>query len=193
MAALKTRGYSMTSTLQFIEETYEPARRERIYAQLSPEVRSAHGSYKSIEWYPVQHFAELLRGIASEAGAREEDKREELVKAGQFIAGVAASTFLKLLMKVLTPTLFAKKIPSLWERDNQGGFFESDITRADDGIIVFKLREVGGYDWIAPVALGWVTFALRSMGKTVLEARLDGWSAAAPGPDGVDIFIQWQK
>ena len=193
MPAFMTRGYSMMSTLRFIEETYDRERQERIFAQLSPEVRDALRTHKGIEFYPARHFSELLRGIAKEAGGDDTKMQAELVRTGQFIAGVAASTFLKLLMKVLTPTLFAKKIPSLWERDNQGGYFEADVSKADEGIILFNLKDIEGYDYVGPVALGWITFAMDAMGKKVLEARLDGWSSESPGPKNVTVHLRWQR
>jgi hypothetical protein len=183
----------MMSTLKFIDTGYEAPVRQRILDQLSPEVRRTVGTYKEIDWYPSAHFSELLRGIAAAGGASDEQAREELVRAGQFIAGVAASTFLKLLMKVLTPTLFAKKIPSLWERDNQGGSIETDLSQADAGQIVFWLRDVGGYDFIAPVAVGWIEFAMQAMGRKVLERTLSGWSLAQPGPAEARIDLRWEK
>jgi hypothetical protein len=193
MAEFKTRGYSVTSTLKFIDATYDVPTRQRILDQCSPEVKSTSGKYKDIEWYPAAHFSELLRGIAATRGGSDEGAREELVRAGQFIANVAANTFLKLFMKVLTPPLFAKKIPSLWDRDNQGGRMETDLSKADEGRIVFFLQDVGGYDYIAPVAVGWVAFAMQAMGKTVLERTLTGWSLAQPGPAQARIDLSWKK
>jgi hypothetical protein len=193
MGAFKTRGYSMISTLKFIDTAYDTPTKKRIFDQLSDEVRSSVGSYRDIEWYGTQHFSELLRGIAAVGEGNEDRAREELTRAGQFIAGVAASTFLKLLMKVLTPTLFAKKIPSLWERDNQGGAIETDLREADAGKIVFLLRDVGGYDYIAPVAVGWIAFAMQAMGKKVLDRTLTGWTLAEPGPANARIDLRWQR
>jgi hypothetical protein len=183
----------MTSTHKFIDATYDAPTRQRILEQLSPEVRNAVGKYKDIEWYSAVHFSEPLRGIAATRAGNEEEAREELVRAGQFIANVAASTFLKLFMKVLTPSLFAKKIPSLWDRDNQGGKMETDLTKADDGRITFFIRDIGGYDYIAPVAVGWVSFAMQAMGKKVLERSLKGWSLAEPGPAEARIDLAWQR
>ncbi len=193
MATFMTRGYSMVSTLRFIEETYDSERQERIFAQLSPEVRSALRTYKGIEFYPVQHFTELLRGIAKEAGDDETAVRNEIARAGEFIAGVATSTFLKLLMKVLTPTLFAKKLPSLWERDNQGGQFVADVSKADEGRLTLELKDIEGYDYIGPIALGWVRFAMSAMGEKVLESSLEGWSLANPSPKTVTLRLRWEK
>jgi hypothetical protein len=193
MTSFQTRGYSMLGTQKFIDTAYDAALRQRIRDQLSPEVREKVGTYRDVEWYPAQHFIELLRGIALGAGTNEEKAREELIRAGHFIAGLAASTFLRLVMKVLTPTLFAKKIPSLWARDNQGGYFETDLSDAGNGKIVFRLREVEGYDYIGPVAVGWIDFAMQTMGKKVVERTISGWSLEKPGPAEIRIDLRWQR
>jgi hypothetical protein len=193
MRGFKTRGYSVASTLKFIDATYDAPTRQRILDQCSPEVKSGGGKYKDIDWYSAMHFTELLRGIAATRGGSDEAAREELVRTGHFIANVAANTFLRLFMRVLTPPLFAKKIPSLWDRDNQGGRMETDLSKADEGRIVVLLRDVAGYDYVAPVAVGWVAFAMQAMGKTVLGRTLTGWSLAQPGPSEARIDLSWRK
>jgi hypothetical protein len=193
MSGFKTRGYSMIGTLKFIDATYDETAKARIMEQLSPEVRKAIGTYREIEWYDAKHFSELLRGIAKEAGDGDAAAEAALVKSGHFIASIAASTFLRLLMRVLTPSLFAKKIPSLWTRDNQGGAIETDMSEADNGRIVFHVVDVGGYDYIVPVAAGWIAFAMEAMGEKVLERKIIGWSAGEPGPKTARIDLRWQK
>lgn len=192
MGDFKTRGYSMLGTLKYIDSVIGAEGKERIVAQLSPDVRDALSSYKEIGWYPSHHFSELLRGIVKEGESTNQVAEEALVKTGQFVAGLAVNTFLRLLMKVLTPSLFAKKIPSLWERDNQGGLIEADLKDADSGKIVFNLRDVGGYDYIVPVAGGWISFAMQAMGKTVLERKISGWTLEQPGPANARIDLRWQ-
>src|SRR5258707_4380639 len=113
-----TRGYTMLGTLSFIDKNYDNATRERLYRTLSPNVRGSIGTYKPVEWYDRIHFVELLRGIASLQGT-ETGAYKELVRCGQSVAEMATNTFLKLLMKILTPTLFAQKIPDIWLRDNR--------------------------------------------------------------------------
>lgn len=170
-------------------EAHLASSRGTILEQLSPEVRAMIGTYKEIEFYPITHWCEVLRGIASLYGNDEAAAERELAKCGEFIAHHATGTFLRLIMKVLTPTLFAKKIPSLWTRDNTKGEFAADLSEVDNGRMVFRLSKAGGLDYIGPVAKGWVNFAMKTMGRPPTSIKLSGWSLAQPGPDEIEIEI----
>src|SRR5690242_2572088 len=114
------RGYALLGTLSYLDGVLakdKPA----VLEQLSPEIRSAIGSYKQVEWYPIRHWCELLRGIAATAGDDEKRAIELLSNCGESIGQLAMTTFLKLLLKIMTPSVFSSKLPSIWERDNNSG------------------------------------------------------------------------
>lgn len=186
----KTRGYSMTATWAYIDATHDAAVREKIVEQLSPEVRKALGTYKDIEFYPAVHFGDVLRGLGVVVGKDSAGAEKEIEACGSFIARQATNTFLRLIMRVLTPTLFAKKIPSLWSRDNTNGAFSVDFSGADKGRLVFTLKDIGEYPFIAPCAKGWIGFAMKTMGRNIESMKLSGWSLEAPAPDEVKIDLQ---
>src|SRR5688572_16476815 len=80
----------------------------RAMEKLSSGVRSALAEAKSAEWYPVAHLAEVFRAIAGLGNGDEERARQYLVAAGSYNAREATNTFLRLLMRMLTPTIFAR-------------------------------------------------------------------------------------
>ncbi len=186
-----TRGYTILGTMAYVDKNYDEGKRNRFLSTLSPVVRDTIGGYKPVEWYDRIHFVELLRGIAS-LQATEQNAYKELVRCGQSVAELATNTFLKLFMKILTPTLFAKKIPDIWLRDNKSGRFTADLSRVDQNILRMHLMDVAGYDHVGPVAVGWITFAMGRMGKQGLDCRLSGWSLATPGPKDLYFDITWQ-
>ena len=186
-----TRGYSMLASWKYVDSTYDATTKQAIVDQLSPEVQQALGTYKEIEFYPVQHWSEILRGIATVVGKTDAKAEQELVACGTFIATEATNTFLRLLMRVLTPNLFAKKIPSLWTRDNTAGSFSVDLSAADAGRYTFKLTGVDGYPYCGPVAMGWIAFAMKSMGCRTKSLKLSSsWSLANPGPNELSIELE---
>lgn len=186
----KTRGYSMTSAWAYVDATYDSAVREKIVEQLSPEVRKALGTYKDIEFYPAVHFGDVLRGVGVVVGKDDAGAEKEIEACGGFIARQATNTFLRLIMRVLTPTLFAKKIPSLWSRDNTNGAFSVDFSGSDKGRLIFTLSNIADYPYVAPCAKGWIGFAMKTMGRTVDSMKLTGWSLANPSPNEVKIDLQ---
>lgn len=184
-----TRGYTFTATWGYIDKHHAEAR-SRIIEQLSPGARAEVGTYKDIEFYPAEHWCEILRAIASLANGDEAKAEHDLVAVGEYIAQQATNTFLRLIMRVLTPTLFAKKVPSLWGRDNTRGTFTTDVSEADNGRLRFRLSDIGGLDHVSVVAKGFISFAMKTMGRPPKSMTVAGWSLAQPGPDEVEIDVQ---
>jgi hypothetical protein len=187
------RGYTMIGCLAYIDERYDEATRKRLYDGLSPDVRTNMSSYKRVEWYPRAHLVDFLRGIAAVHGSDDEAAFRDIVACGQSVAKDAASTFLRLLMKILTPVLFAKKIPDIWARDSQGGKMTADASRVGERLLVMHLTDVEGFDHIGPLAVGWISFAMTAMGKKGVQGKAKGWSLATPGPRDLQIDMTWQS
>jgi hypothetical protein len=184
------RGYSLKQTAKYIDSKFEPEARRRVQETLPAAVRGAIPTYEPAEWYPRDHSAALFRGIASIRNS-EEASYQDLVGCGEFIASEATNTFLKLLMRIMSPTLFAKKIPEFWKRDQRGGYFEADVSKADEALILMKLADVEGYDHIGIVSIGWILFGMNALGKKDVKVKQRGWSLDRPGPREVEYEITW--
>src|SRR6185503_15093867 len=112
----KIKSYGFNATLEFIEKNYDEAARKRILGALSPQAQSFMETAKKAQWAPPSYSAELWTGIAKEHAASG-DAQEQLVKAGRYQGAYATNTYLKLLMKMLTMKMFAKKFPDICARD----------------------------------------------------------------------------
>lgn len=183
------RGYSLRQTARYLESKFDPDTRKRMLDAMPASSRSMLTSFDAAEWYPRDHSAVLFRAIAGARGG--ENSYQDLVACGEFIASEATNTFLRLLMRIMTPTLFAKKVPEFWKRDQRGGHFEVDVTRADDGRIGMKLVDVEGYDHIGIVSIGWIQFGMNALGKKSVTVEQNGWSMATPGPRTISYEIGW--
>ncbi|HEU4582614.1 MAG TPA: hypothetical protein VFS67_30365 [Polyangiaceae bacterium] len=187
------RGYILKQSVSFIESDYfSPQTRRAIFDGLPPEVSSALPVIKPAEWYSRDYLMEMLRGIArvknTDAGAY-----EDLVAYGTYVSTEATNTFLKLLLKMLTPTLFAKKIPEVWQRDHRNsGAFEVDVQHANEGLIKLRLVGAGGFDHVGITSIGFISNALKTMGKSDVRMTQTGWSLATPGPDRIDYELRWK-
>jgi hypothetical protein len=180
----------MIGAMSYIDATYDEATRRQIYDALPADVRAARKTYKRVEWYPVEHFSAFLREIAN-LQKNEADASSSVADCGSAVARDAANTFLKLLMRVLTPVLFAKKLEKIWARDHDFGAIKTDISQADEKVIKIRIEDVEGYDFIGPLAVGYFRFAIGSMGKKGLKVHMEGWSLANPGPRDLDYTITW--
>jgi hypothetical protein len=185
------RGYSVKQQLNFLETQYDPGVSQRLLAQVPENVRRDLTVVKPADWYPREHSVHILRAIASHGGKDEGAVQSDLVRCGTFIATEATNTFLKLLMKMLTPALFAKKIPDFWQRDMKGGHFEVDTTEASSGRIQLRLCDIAGFDHIGIVSMGWISFGLKAMGKSDVNIKQQGWSLTTPGANKVTYDVTW--
>jgi len=186
------RGYVLVQSLSFIESSYFDAQaRRRIMDAVPSEVMKALPDLKPHQWYPRDTLIALQRAVA---GSKDTEREiyDVLVAYGVHVCQEATNTFLRILLRLLTPGLFAKKIPDFWRRDHQGsGQFEVDVQRANEGIIKLRLVGAGGFDHIAIPSIGFVTHVLKGMGKSDVRMTQKGWSLATPAPNEVDYEILW--
>lgn len=186
------RGYSISQTAVFIDKHFDAATSSRLKNELPADVKAALQTMKPAEWYPREYEIALLRAIAS-VKSNDDGAYADLLACGEFVASEATNTFLKILMKMLSPTMFAKKVPEFYDRDNKNnGRFEVDVSRAGEGRIDMSLIGADGFDHMPVTAIGWVTFGLKAMGKKTVEARQKGWALATPSPHEVKYEVTWK-
>src|SRR5688572_6499721 len=122
---MQGRGYVLAATVSFLNETVGPAKAQEIFDRLSPDLRRVVRNVQPAEFYPIPLFAELNRAMVEHlAGTDEEKGRQVLLQCGRHTGREASNTFLKLLMKMLTPKLIVKKLPDFWRRDFNFGRIE---------------------------------------------------------------------
>ncbi|HUQ02097.1 MAG TPA: hypothetical protein VM261_06340 [Kofleriaceae bacterium] len=189
MSTAQIRGYSLRQTARYLDHKFDPDTKKRLIETMPHGSRSMLSSFDAAEWYPRDHSTALFRAIATARGG--DAAFDDLVGCGEFIASEATNTFLRLLMRIMTPTLFAKKIPEFWKRDQRGGAFEVDVSEADKGRIGMKLVDVEGYDHIGIVSIGWIQFGMSALGKKGVKIEQDGWSPANPGPSEIRYQVSW--
>jgi hypothetical protein len=158
-------------------------------AKLSREVLECAANTSGSTLVSAEYAAEIYRKLAALADS-EDKARELLIVCGKEHAFEASNTFLRLIMKVLTPTLLAKKLPDVWKRDCTMGNVVAEVY---EDRIRNRYHDIGGFDHIAPVAIGFVQFALEAMGKTITKAELHDWSLTTPAPETFSFDVHWKK
>ena len=190
MSESMIRGYSLRRTAAFIDVHFDPDTAARVKRDIRDSLELA-ATVKPAEWYPRRHSAAMFRAIAT-AKQDPTDIYRDLVACGTYICAEATNTFFRVLLKIMTPALFAKKLPSFWNRDHQGGGYEYDISDVDNKVLALRLVNVADYDHIAPVAVGFCEFVLSTMGKRGVRIVESNWSIDAPAPADVDFRVTWE-
>ena len=185
------RGYMVVSALEYIENNYDDATKRRMFDALSPEVRRAVSDIDKVQWYPRKYTEELLTQIAQAHVPDEKRVHDALVGVGRTVAKNATNSFLRLFMKIMTPSLFFRKLNDLWARDHREGQITCDLSQIDDNVMRVALKEIDGYDYIGPVGGAFVMFALETMGKKNVSVETRGWSLQTPTPSAVEYYVTW--
>ena len=187
---LRARAYMARSTAAFMGATFGSRKADQILEGLSSAARAATTELKPADWFSVNVYAELLNALAAQSNGNVDDARDNLIGCGEYVAREASNTFLKMLMRILTPSLFASKLPTLWRRDFSGGRLEADIQQDR---LVCRMFEIKGFDHAPCTAAGFVKFAFGSMGKAIDRVQVHNWSLAEPCAEGASIELSWQR
>lgn len=173
----QVRGYMITASANGLRESAGDAEWQRILSGLSAQTRDAVEKGKAAAWYPVGALSEVTTAIATLGHGNEDKARELLVGAGTRMAHEATNSFLRILMRMLTPTLLAKKIPDLWNRDCTGGRLSMDVSEQK---VVCHIRDTEGFAHALCTITGFIGFALKTMGKSIETTTIRGWSLDQP-------------
>lgn len=142
---------------------------------------------KPAVWVPREDVIRLWSYV-DEASPDEESAYQNLVRGGEVVSDEALSTFLRLLLRVLSPSRFAKKFPDIWAHENKGGHVEASV---DDKSMLILIHDVEGFKHVGPVATGFVSGALKALGLKDLKLRDVTWSRKTSAPRDVRIEISW--
>jgi len=179
------KGYMIVATGRFIMG--DAAIRARVSPALLDEIAKHEKTIKPSEWIGRPDQMVLWRAIA--AGSDDATAYGDLVRCGESIADYASGTFLRLLLKMLTPGLFARKFPDLWAHDHRGGFIEND--KIDAKGMQITIKDIEGFDHIGGVAPGFIRFALTAIGLKNIVTRSPNWSMTTPAPRDATIVVSW--
>lgn len=185
----QVRGYAVANAAKYLRQQLGEAEAQRVFDSMSPATRETISSKKPADWAPVSALSELTRAIAAQAGGNDARAQEMLINAGVFMAEEAANTFLRLMLKLITPELFAKKIPSIWSRDFTRGQLTAE---AFPNRIVCRTQDMAGFDHAVCTAAGFVTYIFQNMGKKIEGTTLSGWSLSKPCEPGASFELTWQ-
>lgn len=164
MSETNGRGFYFNSLVKYVQTHFDQNTQNTIFSQLANEHRPLISGVDRSGLVPMQAFYGILRGIEDQYSS-EKEKLDGIIRCGQFVGEDATSTFLKLLVKVLTPSMFAMKFPQFWARYHDFGELVPDVSDIAKNHVRFHVRGVSGYRYITAMGIGWIGNAFRSMGK----------------------------
>lgn len=189
MQPAKMRGHAFASTLKYCREVLPLERRKKLFERLSADTLGSIESMQANEWYTIDYLAAMLDAMVAASDGNAATAEQDLVGVGKFIGKEAATTFLRLMMKVLTPSLFAKKLQAIYLRYNSTGTLTVDVR--DDRMVV-SFTGTKGFPHLAAIVVGWLSMVFEMMGKELVSYKITNWSLTSPYNDCFDLELVWR-
>lgn len=183
------KGNIIVATRRFIDSELEPEQRQRVYHLMPEDVRAVLPDVKRSEWHPNK-LASAQWAALAQSQPSEKESLELLERCGRFIGHDATNTFLRLVVRLLTPAMFVSKFPRIWEKDFKFGRIETAASDVSKNEIVLDIKDVEGFDFFAHTACGWFSQAMEAMGCKNVVARHDV-SFERPGPRDLSVRLSW--
>ncbi len=185
----QTRGSTLNGLYDYLNKV-APARVDELLAGVPAELRAELGHCKHAGWYPAEYFSAL-----NEAVARVSDDPAKRVAnlqgAGEHVATIAINSFMRLVLRMLTPSMFATKFPTFWRRDNTFGDVSISAVSADDGIVHVNMMGVSCVTHIVPVGSGYVKTILTHLLNRDVHPSFTEYTAENPAPDNAVLHLRW--
>ncbi len=193
MTERHAKGFYIESILNYVKTKFDAETTKQILSKIPSEVLNE--KYNPIEWYPNDYVTRVFDGIISSSGNDEKLVAQRLVGAGFALAEEGANRFMKYLFKVLTPKMFATKLPSLWTRHHDFGELTLDLAHIDENSFSYNMT---AYDGLHYIGIGWAEWAFgEGMRKQNVHASHNCPEGQIFGPYGkrcpevVRIEVKW--
>jgi hypothetical protein len=185
----RVRRYAVLNAAAYMRETLGEDKAGRVVEGMSPTTREILSAGKPVDWAPISVLSEITRAIADHANGDQERAKQMLITSGVYMAREATNTFFKMLLRIVTPQLFCKKLPDFWNRDfTRGKLSVVDLT---ENTFVCRMEDMAGFDHGPCTAAGFTTYVISTMGKNVQSTTVDGWSLERPCSDGASYVVRW--
>ena len=154
------KGIHILPLHDFIKESYDEQTQAGIYERISEPAREMLKTVKREDWMPLALVANVADALFK-ASKDPQEGYQEVVKSGAAIADYATNTYVRLLIKLMTPKIMASKWPDIWKKSHNFGVMQCHLE--SDRMLRMTLSDVAGYTHIGPTAVGFLTFALKAM------------------------------
>jgi hypothetical protein len=166
-AKMDVKGEFLIVLQRYIDEKFDKAARARVREGLSSTTASMLPSVKPAEYYPLACATELFHGIDVAIGDPQKTF-DSISDFGQYLAGDAMSTYMKLLFKILTPGLLTAKFPSAYKRYYRNGDLVADVSRIKENKVSFTCE---GHDYLHAEATGWILYVYGQLGMKNIQVK----------------------
>lgn len=186
-ASMDVRGELVMILRKFIDANLDEQQRAVVYEGLPPQVTSLLPKLKPTEYYPLECATSLMNRVDLVVGDPQKSF-DLLVNFGMFLATDAMNTFMKLLFKILTPSLLTTKFPTAYKRYYKNGILTADVANIGEKMVSFTAE---GHDWLHAEATGWILFIYGEIGMKNIRVKTNVPLGQANVPGDIRWDVSW--
>jgi hypothetical protein len=175
--------------LKYCREGMPLERRQKVLDHISADSLRLIESMKSNDWYPMDPLAEITGAIIAANEGNPAMAEHDIIELGKFIGREATNTFLRLIIRVLTPRLFAKKLQAIYLRYYSVGSLSVDVT---EDRMVISFTGTKGFPHLPAIVVGWLSGVFEIMGKQLVSYKTTSWSITNPYNESFDVELVWK-
>jgi hypothetical protein len=184
----KIRGSSLLGIVGYIHGGLDATARKRVLEKL-PANKVDLKQIAPNDLYPIEEHNLLVQAIASSFD-NPEKRYDAFIACGGQIAADAINSFLRLLIKFLKPSIFARKYGDFFRRSHTFGSCQAKDIGPHS--FVLEMSGVEGYEYVAPISLGFVLHTLGAMGCENVVAKEVTTPPSAPQDSGSYVLqVAW--
>ncbi|SRR6266540_5440668 len=191
---VQTRAHCMRGIGNYLR-SLDPARAQQIESKLSQEtLRSMYETSPEV-WYPISVWKEALDTIVAQS-PDPVAARTAVRAVGKFICEGTVNSFLRVLMRIMTPALFAKKAGAMIGKDFRG--FPGgepdctyDLSKESEGLLTMTVRNAKNIPYLGATGQGFTEFAFHYMGKKNVLIDEPNCPPNEYSPEVVHWRIRW--
>jgi hypothetical protein len=167
----------------------------RIESALSDEARRAMHETSAEVWYPISVWKESLDRIVA-CSSDPASARVAVRSVGRNICEGTVNSFLRVLMRIMTPALFAKKSGSMIGKDFRGFTggapdYSYDLSKESSGELTMTIKNAGQHPYLGGTGQGFVEFAFHYIGKNNVVIDEPNCALDDYAPEVVHWRIRW--
>ncbi len=186
----KVKSYGLFGMLQFIEKNYPKDVQAEILDSVPQEVRDFIAGGPEQLWVPPLYPASVWQAMIKRE-ASDDAAYDTLVRCGRNMGEYATNTYLRLLLKVISMKMLAKKYPTIWRMDANFGDMSTDTSDIKQGKLKIFLNNLESYPYFGPICVGWFKYSMDAMGLKDVKVELHDWTMAEPDPGKLTFHVTW--
>ncbi len=191
---VQTRAHCMRGIGNYLR-SLDPAHAQPIESKLSQETMKSMYEISPEIWCPISLWKEALDVIVA-SHSDPVTARAAVRSVGRFICEGTVNSFLRVLMRIMTPALFAKKGAGMIGKDFRGfpggePDYSYDLTKESEGLMTMTIRNAKSFPYLGATGQGFIEFAFHYIGKKNVLIDEPNCPPNEYAPEVVHWRIRW--